>query len=546
MRSEMFSDPKKVSRSIEANGSFILLFVVFNLITLVLFLGVNIFTTSFLKRSISEQIAMENRNHIISGDFRTLFTSLRLRIKSDFKNILVISDTGKMIHRFDSQDSHLSNTSDCNPLICAKISHNIYYDNDKKYIFGKITFFYQRLTSFSGLFGAWVLLFLSSIPLTIKLQNLFRKRMQRDFERQRHAAIVQTTQHIAHDLKNPIGIIDTSLNCHSWEEFQTLKPVMEAALLRLRSMVGAFKRADLDGLVNPDWTTIHWPHLVTEMQQLARNTGTKIHLEDQPTSKLYLDETKIERCIMNLIRNAIEAKAHNIWLCPIYKEKDLTIQVIDDGPGIAKELLPRLFSKGATNKANGSGLGLYFVQQIAEGHGGSAKYERLAQKSIFSLSLPFAIRPKEVISSTKDNNRSAEKNSGETISTIRSTEISNNQDNNLKLQSQAICHHPQDALDPTKTISILVNFEAPKATKALLSALKGKGLDAKIYHDYSQLHEKTILCTDDPEILDQGLHCKAEILFFNDTGNIHQVIKKTIRRLDLLRIKHEKEKNPHC
>ena len=73
----------------------------------------------------------------------------------------------------------------------------------------------------------------------------------------------------------------------------------------------------------------------------------------------------------------------------------VTVKVVDQGPGIPAEAIPRLFDRfyqadnAVKRSGNGTGLGLYISKQIIEAHGGHMGVEsKLGKGSIFSLSLP--------------------------------------------------------------------------------------------------------------------------------------------------------------
>jgi two-component system NtrC family sensor kinase len=74
-----------------------------------------------------------------------------------------------------------------------------------------------------------------------------------------------------------------------------------------------------------------------------------------------------ERVFVNLFLNSAQAGAKNIRIRAHASE----IVVSDDGPGIALELLPRIFQPRVSTKSIISGLGLYVVQSIVEQNGGS-------------------------------------------------------------------------------------------------------------------------------------------------------------------------------
>ena len=226
-------------------------------------------------------------------------------------------------------------------------------------------------------------------------------------EKAKFEAISTTTQTIAHDLKSPINVINQTLNSNNWLEFLQRKPVTTSAMLRLQGMVDSFKNADLEGVVKNNWGTISWDGIVNEMRSLAAEKGVLLHLEDVYRGSVYLDIPKMERVVINLLKNAIEAGSKNIWLSGRANGMDLAIKVSDDGSGVPEEFVPYLFTKGKTlNKVDGTGLGLSFVRQTANGHGGEATYERIDNRSIFGITLP------KVVKDEKDEKDAAEGEQG--------------------------------------------------------------------------------------------------------------------------------------
>ena len=75
------------------------------------------------------------------------------------------------------------------------------------------------------------------------------------------------------------------------------------------------------------------------------------------------------------------------------QEKQIQIQVIDSGEGVAPDELPKLFDRfyrgRATHGKPGAGLGLFLVKRIAQLHGGDVTVEStLGKGSTFSALLP--------------------------------------------------------------------------------------------------------------------------------------------------------------
>ena len=86
-----------------------------------------------------------------------------------------------------------------------------------------------------------------------------------------------------------------------------------------------------------------------------------------PEFRLKGDPAQWERVLVNLFLNSAQAGAKNIRI----QARGREIVVSDDGPGIAPELLPRIFQERVSTKSIISGLGLYVVQSIVEHNGGT-------------------------------------------------------------------------------------------------------------------------------------------------------------------------------
>jgi two-component system phosphate regulon sensor histidine kinase PhoR len=117
---------------------------------------------------------------------------------------------------------------------------------------------------------------------------------------------------------------------------------------------------------------------------------------DEPISAKF-DTTLLEQALVNLLDNAIkysEPKS-TIFLKAQQNHSDLRISVEDQGIGIAKKHLPRLFERfyrvdrARSRNLGGTGLGLAIVKHIAQAHGGNVTVEsELGVGSVFTIHLP--------------------------------------------------------------------------------------------------------------------------------------------------------------
>lgn len=80
------------------------------------------------------------------------------------------------------------------------------------------------------------------------------------------------------------------------------------------------------------------------------------------------------------------------------------ISVIDNGPGISVEALPKVFRPFFTTKANGTGLGLAVVQKIIVQHGGQVEARnRQEGGAAFIVTLPVCRTVAEAVESKRDS-----------------------------------------------------------------------------------------------------------------------------------------------
>lgn len=125
---------------------------------------------------------------------------------------------------------------------------------------------------------------------------------------------------------------------------------------------------------------------------------------DQTIPPVYIDENGLKQILTNLIKNAAESMDEGGWLGVhtfdqvIINEKTyLEIQVLDDGPGVPKSVIERLFSPVDSNKGIGhSGLGLSIVKELTQNMGGFVSYRRTpGEQTVFSVYIPRKTQPPE-------------------------------------------------------------------------------------------------------------------------------------------------------
>jgi two-component system, LuxR family, sensor kinase FixL len=127
----------------------------------------------------------------------------------------------------------------------------------------------------------------------------------------------------------------------------------------------------------------------------ARAHGVAIRVSAPTSTLVDADRIQMEQVLVNLMRNAIEAAADSevgegsVQTTLSRSPGAIRIEVEDNGPGVAPDIVERLFEPFETTKRRGMGLGLSLSREIVKAHGGRLWLDRTdATGSKFVVELP--------------------------------------------------------------------------------------------------------------------------------------------------------------
>jgi nitrogen fixation/metabolism regulation signal transduction histidine kinase len=214
---------------------------------------------------------------------------------------------------------------------------------------------------------------------------------------EREAAWKEMAKQVAHEIKNPLTPIKLSIQqlIISYKDkspkFDQIFDKVTATVLaqieiltNIASEFSAFARMPKQSIKKVDLL-----NSINEVITLFSDENVSITVYSSIKSILInADQDSISRTFINLVRNSIQAESKNIYIR--VDENDLTylIRVIDDGTGIRKEDLNKVFNENYTTKNDGMGLGLSMVQKIIESMNGNIIVEQTSNSgTTFLLTL---------------------------------------------------------------------------------------------------------------------------------------------------------------
>lgn len=202
---------------------------------------------------------------------------------------------------------------------------------------------------------------------------------------------------VSHELRTPLsilrGYIETLLDSPKTprEELTRILRVMERHSDRLELLVeDLLTLAQLEsGNPNLQMGTLDLSSFLPEMVRDWEKKLTSKQLDmsvDVPTdlSPIRVDRTRLQEALYNLLDNAVKYSREQgeIRLSARQRDSEIELTVSDDGIGITKEDLPRIFERfyradkaRGPDKVRGTGLGLAIVKHIAQLHGGRVEAE---------------------------------------------------------------------------------------------------------------------------------------------------------------------------
>jgi len=170
---------------------------------------------------------------------------------------------------------------------------------------------------------------------------------------------------LSHDLRTPLntleGRLELARDTHDDDDFEAA----EAALERLDTLITDLATVMREGQLTNEMTDVDLADISRSCwETLETDGGSLVTVEGRP---IQADEHALTRLLENLFRNAIEHGGEDVTVRVGTLSNGFYVE--DDGAGIPAADRDNVFEPGVTTNADGTGLGLLSVRQIALAHG---------------------------------------------------------------------------------------------------------------------------------------------------------------------------------
>jgi PAS domain S-box-containing protein len=221
-------------------------------------------------------------------------------------------------------------------------------------------------------------------------------------QRDKLAIIGEMSTYLAHEIRNPLFAIGGFANSLFKSPSLSDRDREKAAILveetrridrMLTSMLNFVRPSEA---VSDEVDLLALARSAAELMTIGYGAqGYRIDVQATPPLPTVLgDEDALKRCVVNLIKNGIEAMpgGGTVTLDLGLSGDYVVLKVIDNGIGMNEHEQDRVFNPFFSTKEDGSGLGMAMIKKIIEEHGGKVKLaSRLGEGTTVSLLLPPAL-----------------------------------------------------------------------------------------------------------------------------------------------------------
>jgi len=228
-------------------------------------------------------------------------------------------------------------------------------------------------------------IFVHHLAIALENARLFKKLQEAQaglLQAERLAAIGQLAGAIAHQLRNPLGVIrNSAFYLRSRLKGQEEKVdehlgLIEEEIRRVDRRISDLLTLAYGGRLSPRRVELR-SFVERLLAPMELPQGIELHMDFEGPLQVEADLEQMEQVLNNIIENALEAMdGEGVLLIRGYEERGgVVLEFADTGPGLPPEEVARVFEPLFTTKAQGTGLGLTICRQIVEAHEGKIEFK---------------------------------------------------------------------------------------------------------------------------------------------------------------------------
>ena len=243
-----------------------------------------------------------------------------------------------------------------------------------------------------------------------QLEELVRERteqlqaaQQELVQKERLAVLGQLTATVSHEIRNPLGTVANSIyllkeSLKGEEHIHLARPLKlaERNVERCDNIISELLDFSRQRMIEKEPLAIgRW--LTELLGEISIPDEVQLHWELDLHTIVPVDSERLRRVMINVITNALQAfyevsdRVKKLEIRSRKVDECYEITVSDNGPGMSKEILERIFEPMFSTKTFGVGLGVPIIKNVLEGHGGGVKYHsEVGKGTTVVMSLPLA------------------------------------------------------------------------------------------------------------------------------------------------------------
>lgn len=208
---------------------------------------------------------------------------------------------------------------------------------------------------------------------------------------ERETAWREMAKQVAHEIKNPLTPMRLSIQTFErsyskGHEFtkEKIKEFSDSLIQQIDTMSSiATAFSDFAEMPTPKKETLNVIQIVNVALDIFNRDFIQFECDDKEIEASF-DRTQLIRIITNLLKNAFQAipesKTPEIKVSISHNDKQVLIQISDNGYGISKSDTEKIFEPNFTTKSSGMGLGLSMIKSILEAYNGSISFKSKKNK----------------------------------------------------------------------------------------------------------------------------------------------------------------------